>query len=99
MIIVTGSVTARPDAFETLLDASLAHVARSRLERGCISHSVQTDCENPLRLFFFERWTDTAKLKVRFRQPGTTEFMAAVRAGAAATEAVEVYQADLADMA
>ena len=55
MIIVTGSVTARPDSFEELRQASLDHVRRSRTEPGCISHSVQVDCEDPMRLFFFER--------------------------------------------
>jgi quinol monooxygenase YgiN len=52
MIIVTGSVTARPDSFETLRQACLDHCARSRTEDGCLSHAVHIDAENPLRLFF-----------------------------------------------
>ncbi len=40
MIIVTGSVTARPETFEALLRASLDHVHRSRTEDGCLVHSV-----------------------------------------------------------
>lgn len=79
MIIVTGSVTARADSFEALLEASQAHVLRSRAEDGCISHAVHIDCENPLRLVFFEQWKDMAALKQHFAQPGSAEFMAAVR--------------------
>ena len=40
MIIVTGSVTARPDHLEPLRQAALDHVARSRTEDGCHLHSV-----------------------------------------------------------
>lgn len=93
MIIVTGSVTARPDSFEALRQASLDHVHRSRTEPGCISHSVQVDCENPLRLFFFERWEDMAALRTHFVQPGSTAFIAAVSDLAAASESISMYEA------
>jgi quinol monooxygenase YgiN len=79
MLIVTGSVTARPDTFEALLEAALAHVARSRLEPGCLRHSVHIDAEDPLRLFFYEEWSDRAALDVHFAQPGSNALMAAVR--------------------
>jgi quinol monooxygenase YgiN len=79
MIIVTGSVTAREDSFNALRDASLAHVHRSRLEDGCLLHSVQVDCENPLRLFFYEQRRDMAALQTHFAQPGSHDFMRAVR--------------------
>ena len=92
MIIVTGSVTARPDSFDALRQASLDHVHRSRTEPGCVSHAVHADCEDPLRLFFFERWQDMATLKEHFRQPGSAEFMTLVRGLAAASEAVAVYE-------
>ncbi|MDB5708009.1 MAG: antibiotic biosynthesis monooxygenase [Sphingomonas bacterium] len=93
MIIVTGSVTARGDSFEALREASLAHVHRSRLEDGCVLHSVQVDCENPLRLFFYEQWRDMAALKVHFAQPGSHELMKAVREHAAASENITMFEA------
>ncbi|MGY4395231.1 quinol monooxygenase YgiN [Sphingomonas sp. UYAg733] len=93
MIIVTGSIIARPDSFDELRQASLDHVHRSRAEDGCISHSVQVDCENPLRLFFYERWRDMAALKAHFVQPGSAEFIGAVRKLAASSESVSVYEA------
>ena len=74
MLIVTGSVTARTDTFEALLEAALAHVARSRTEPGCLIHSVHVDCEDPMRLFFYEEW----------------EFMAAVRELAQASTRVRI---------
>jgi hypothetical protein len=38
MIIVTGSVHARPEALDEVLRLSLEHVHRSRLEPGCLLH-------------------------------------------------------------
>ena len=56
MILVTGSILAREEAFDEVLRACLEHVERSRKEPGCISHDVHVDCQNPMRLFFFEQW-------------------------------------------
>ncbi len=95
MIIVTGSVTARPDSFDALREASLAHVHRSRVEDGCLLHSVQVDCENPLRLFFYEQWRDMAALKTHFAQPGSLELMKAVRDHAAASENITMFEANV----
>jgi quinol monooxygenase YgiN len=79
MLIVTGSVTARPETSEALLRAALDHVRRSRTEPGCLSHGVHADCEDPLRLFFYEEWADRPALDAHFAQPGSQAFMAAVR--------------------
>ena len=49
MIIITGSITARPDGLAELRKISLEHVHRSRLESGCLSHDVHVDLENELR--------------------------------------------------
>jgi quinol monooxygenase YgiN len=69
MIVVTGSVTARQDSFDEVRKLSLEHVHRSRGEPGCISHAVHVDCENPLRLVFFEQWADRAALLNHFAVP------------------------------
>jgi len=95
MIIVTGSVTARPDSFDALKQACLDHTARSRTEDGCLSHSVHVDAGDPLRLFFYEEWTDMVALQAHFRQPGSAEFIAAVRAHAAASTPPAVFEAAL----
>ena len=71
MIVVTGSVTAREDSFDQMRELSLEHVRRSRTEPGCISHAVHVDCENPLRLVFFEQWADRAALLAHFSVPAS----------------------------
>lgn len=93
-IIVRGDVTARPESFERLLEAALAHVARSRAETGCIEHGVAVDAENPLRLVFFEIWADAAALKTHFAQPGSAEFMDAVAEFAADRGGLHIYSAE-----
>lgn len=90
MLIVTGSVTARPDTFEALRQAALEHVHRSRTEPGCLVHGVQVDCEDPLRLVFYEEWADRPALDTHFAQPGSAVFMRAVRELAAASTRVRI---------
>jgi quinol monooxygenase YgiN len=93
MIVVTGSVTARQDSFDQVRKLSLEHVHRSRTEPGCISHSVQIDCENPLRLVFFEQWADRAALLNHFAVPASRDFVKSLQALAAAATSIELYEA------
>ncbi|MGH6712158.1 MAG: putative quinol monooxygenase [Bradyrhizobium sp.] len=93
MIVVTGSVTARQDSFDEVRRLSLEHVHRSRLEPGCISHAVQVDCENPLRLVFFEQWADRTALLNHFAVPASREFVKALQSLAAAATTIELYDA------
>jgi quinol monooxygenase YgiN len=80
MIVVTGSVTARKDSLDEVARLSLAHVHRSRKEPGCISHAVHVDCEEPLRLVFFEQWADRAALLAHFAVPASRQFVSALAA-------------------
>jgi len=93
MIVVTGSVTARPDSFDEVRKLSLEHVHRSRGEPGCISHAVHVDCENPLRLVFFEKWTDRAALLRHFAVPASRDFVKALQALASGATSIELYDA------
>jgi quinol monooxygenase YgiN len=90
MLIVTGSVTAHAHTFEELETVSLEHVRRSRTEPGCISHAVHVDCENPLRLFFFEEWTDRSALDTHYVAAKT--FIRALRGLAAARTGPTVHE-------
>jgi len=90
MLVVTGSITARPETFEALRQAALDHVRRSRTEPGCLTHGVQIDCENPLRLVFYEEWADRAALDAHFAQAGSLDFMRAVRELSAASTRVRI---------
>jgi quinol monooxygenase YgiN len=94
MIIVTGSILARADSFDEVLRLSLAHVARSRKEPGCISHAVHVDCENALRLFFFEQWADQDALRAHFAVPATREFVKALAKGIVETSGTQIYRAE-----
>ena len=93
MIVVTGSVTARQDTFDQARKLSLEHVHRSRKEPGCISHAVHVDCENPLRLVFFEQWADRAALQAHFAVPASGETVRALRSLSSAPATLEIYDA------
>lgn len=96
MIIVTGSVVAKPETFDEILALSIEHVERSRKEPGCLSHDGHIDCQNPLRLFFFERWQDDAAIQAHFRMPESRAFVKALVSLAAETTAAQIYRAEIA---
>src|ERR1700709_971474 len=91
MIVVTGSVTARADSFDEVRKLSLEHVRRSRTEPGSISHAVNIDSENPLRLVFFEQWADRAALRTHFAVPASRDFVKSLQSLAAAATTIELY--------
>src|SRR6201985_2345420 len=93
MIVVTGSVTTRQDAFEEARRLSLEHVHRSRGEPGCISHAVHVDCENPLRLVFIEQWADRAAQAVHFAVPASRNFVRALGGLGSARPTIAIYDA------
>jgi quinol monooxygenase YgiN len=93
MILVTGSILARPETIEELLALSLEHVTRSRAEPGCRSHAVHRDAENPLRLVFLEEWDDRAALAAHFAVPASRAFVKAAGALAAGAPTLSVFEA------
>jgi len=94
MIIVVGSVDSRSESLADLVKLSLEHVHRSRGEDGCIEHIVQIDCEDPLRLRFFERWRDAAALKVHFAQPSSRAFVQQVAKLCSKPPVMAIYDAE-----
>lgn len=93
MIIILGNVTVQNGQYESALSLSQEHVARSREEPGCISHSVHQDVENPLRLVFVERWTSQDALTMHFAVPASRAFAKAIRALAAEPPSMALYEA------
>ena len=75
MLIVLGSVLARTDSAEEIRRIAQEHVARSRLEPGCLAHAVHSDLDEPLRLVFIERWADWAALRAHFQLPACAAFV------------------------
>ena len=93
VLIVTGSIQARPESINKVVVLSLAHVRRSRREPGCLLHSVQHDVEDPLRLVFLEHWVDEDALRAHFRVPESGAFVRDVAALAASAPEMTIYAA------
>ena len=91
MMIVTGVIQARLDTLDELRRLSLEHVARSRVEPGCLEHGVTIDANDGLRLVFFERWVDHAAFEAHVQQPATREFAAQARRLAAHPPEIVAY--------
>jgi quinol monooxygenase YgiN len=94
VIIVTGSAKARPETLDEVLRLSLEHVRRSRLEPGCLLHSVHRDVEDPNRVVFFEHWVDRDALTVHFRVPASRAFAQILGDLAAEPPTLEIYDAE-----
>lgn len=94
MILILGSVLAKPETLQDLLREGQAHCARSRAEPGCLAHNVHTDADNPLKLVFVEKWQDLAAVKAHFAVPASGEFVKALRQFAAAPPYIEMFAAD-----
>lgn len=76
------------------LDHSQIHVARSRKEPGCLTHDVYRDPENPQRLIFVEQWSDQAALNQHFKVPASGEFVKALKALAAGSPSMSIFNAE-----
>jgi quinol monooxygenase YgiN len=93
VLIVTGSVQARPETIERVLAISLEHVRRSRQEPGCLLHSVHRDVEDPMRVVFLEQWSDADALHAHFRVPASNAFVEELAALAATPPAIAIFDA------
>jgi quinol monooxygenase YgiN len=96
VILVTGTIRARPDTIDQVESLSLAHVRRSRDEPGCLLHSVQRDLEDPLRLVFLEQWVDQDALRAHFGVPASRDFVAQVSSLADEPPRMTVFSAEAA---
>ena len=93
MLIVTGSVRGKPETIDKVLALSLEHVHRSRLEPGCLLHSVHRDAEDPLRLVFLEHWADADALRTHFQVPASGQFVKDASALADGPAEMAIYEA------
>src|SRR4051812_18852318 len=94
MIIVTGSVKARPETRDEVERISLEHVRRSRQEPGCLLHSVHRDVEDTRRFVFVEHWADADALRAHFGVPASRHFVEEVAALASEPPAIELFTAE-----
>jgi quinol monooxygenase YgiN len=93
VVIVIGSVTAREDTVDHVVALSLEHVRRSRLEPGCLLHSVHRDAEDSRRLVFIEHWADVDALRRHFAVPASGAFVTEAAALADGPTELEIYDA------
>ena len=93
MIIVTGSVQTSPETLEEAVELSLEHVRRSRLEPGCLLHSVHRDVEQPGRLVFIEHWHDLEALRMHFAVQASRDFSKALGRLSVVRPTIEIYDA------
>jgi quinol monooxygenase YgiN len=93
MIIITGDLLIKDGSMQQSMQACQKHVAHSRTEPGCISHSVYQDPENRLRLFFYEQWEDQASIDAHFVLPSSLAFVAAVTTLISAPPNLHVFNA------
>ena len=68
VLIVTGSIQARPESIDKVRRSALRMCAAPR-EPGCLFDSVHHDVEDPLRLVFLEQWVDEDALQHTFECP------------------------------
>jgi quinol monooxygenase YgiN len=94
LIIITGSIVARPETLHELRAVSPEHVRRSRTEPGCLSHAVHIDVEDPLRLFFFETWADRAAITAHFAVPASGAFVRAASRLSTEAPSIQIYEAE-----
>jgi quinol monooxygenase YgiN len=83
MIIILANVQVAPNRMQEALAISKQHVARSRTEPGCISHSVYEDKDKENHLVFVEEWESDEALQRHFAVPETGQFANALGAMAA----------------
>ena len=93
MILVTGSVQARPEHLAEVLALSLEHVHRSRTEPGCLLHTVHQDVEDPNRVVFVEHWQDADALRTHFAVPESGQFVTALTTLSDGNPTIDIYDA------
>jgi quinol monooxygenase YgiN len=98
MVIVTGSIEARPDTIGRILELGLAHVQRSRQEPGSLLHSLHRDVENDLRVVFIEHWEDPQALEAHFRVPASGAFVQEAAGLAVRPPEMSIFEADVASI-
>ena len=93
MIIILANVQVAPNRMHEALELSKQHVARSREEPGCISHSVYEDKDKENHLVFVEEWESEEALQRHFAVPESGQFANALGAMAAVRPKIRLYKA------
>ena len=94
MVIVMARVKVRDEHLAEAWSVSKAHVARSRLEPGCISHNVYRDDEHENHLVFVEQWESEQALAAHFAVPSSAAFVNSLSQLAVGKTSFHIYKAN-----
>lgn len=94
MIVILATVQVVPRHMAQALELAQAHVARSRLEPGCVSHSVYEEPGHPHQLAFVEEWASEADLLRHFAVPASIDFVNEMGRLAATRISMRLYRAE-----
>ena len=94
MIVITGSVTVRPEHRAEALILGTAHSRRSRSESGCIAHNCHTDAEDENRIVFVEEWADMDAVRAHFAVPESGKFVRDLSALADEAPIMAIYRTE-----
>jgi len=92
MILITATLTIRPEHLGEAVTFSKQHVAASRLEAGCVSHRFFVDPESDCTLVFLEEWRDRAAVEEHFAKPYSREFAAAMKRWSEGDPRLEIHE-------
>jgi len=93
MFVLQVAIRIKPENVDAFMKKLDENARAARTEPGCISHAVHIDCENPLRLVFFEQWADRAALLAHFAVPASRDFVRSLQALADQATTIELYEA------
>ena len=78
MIIVTGTVTIRPELREAALERGLWMSRLTEQEPGCHTYRFYADLADPATFLVFEAWESDEALRAHFGTPHMAEFSRAL---------------------
>jgi quinol monooxygenase YgiN len=75
-ITIVGTLKAKPDCIQQVVELMDTHITASREEQACLQFEMFQSHKDPTHFNVFERWTDKAGLDLHFKTPHTQATMA-----------------------
>ena len=94
MIIVTATITAKPDERDNIILKSQNLIESTRLESGCISYNLYKSTENDDILLMHEQWENLEALETHMQTEHFKAFGVAIEDILARKLDIAVYSAD-----
>jgi len=91
MIVIAGSVAARPERREEVIRVARTMAAATRAEAGCVTYRFSADLDDPNTLLIFEEWESEEALARHFQSPHMAAFRQALPGLLAGVPALKRY--------